>query len=398
VPWPDAEARLDPGLTSRDWKGQAARFPLPVLPAEEDLLLPAGAWAVELDSSGRALDLCPPTEALAQCVLGSRGGDLVVYSPSEPHLEATVTLTGAPPAPVQVTSLFEDVSARAGQLRLSVPAAPVERTLLIKGADRCFVSQDDGNRAHGCRIQLDPNSAASVVIDRGDQLLRALVFAAGEENRALLGAHPAVSSVTPLPPGTALPVTGAPLERSLTVTEPSVLHVRSTSGICALLQGDQPIQADGWFQGCTLDRLVSPGTYRLFLRPFGSLPLDGTLTWTREPVVSLADGLGPPSWVSPGQKRLFRFQVASQGSVGLGLQVSADSLECSVLDAGQKAIGQGCQEFLSLQPGSYLLAVHAPGGSQPMTFRPVVVGLAGSKMEVPTEYLRDFFQRIRGQP
>src|SRR5208283_4614918 len=104
---------------------------------------PAGAWAVELDSNGRALDLCPPMEALTQCVLGSRGGDLVIYSPSEPHLEATVTLTGAPPAPVQVASLLEDVSAKAGQLRLTVSAAPVARTLIVKGADRCFVSQDD---------------------------------------------------------------------------------------------------------------------------------------------------------------------------------------------------------------------------------------------------------------
>jgi hypothetical protein len=398
VPWPEAAPRLDSGLTSRDWKGQAARFPLPTLPAEEDLVLPAGAWAVELDPKGHAQDLCPPKEALSQCVLGSSGGDLLVYSPSEPHLEATVTLTGQPPAPVEVKGLWEDVSAKAGQLRLIVPVASAARTLRVDGADRCFISQDDGTRVHGCLAQLDANSAATVVVDRGPRLLRALVFAAGEEDRALLGPHASASSVTPLPPATALPVTGAALERGVTVSEPSVLHVRSTSGICALLQGDQPIQTNGWFQGCTLDRLVSPGTYRLFLRPFGSLPLDGTVTWTREPVANLADGLGPPTWVAPGQERLFRFQVASQGHVGLGLQVAADTLECSVLDAGQKAIGHGCQQFLSLEPGSYLLAVLAPTGSPPMRFRPVVVGLAGSKMEVPAEYLQDFFQRIRGQP
>ncbi len=398
VPWPDAEPRLDPGLSSHDWKGPAARFPLPVLPAEEDLVLPPGAWAVELDPKGQAVDLCPPTEALSECVFGSSGGDLLVYSPSEPHLEATVTLTGKPPAPIQVKGLLEDVAAKAGQLRLTIRAAPVARTLRVDGADRCFLSQDDGTRVHGCRGQLEANSAASVVVDRGDRLLRALVFAAGEEDRALVGPRSTVSSLTPLPPATQLPVAGAAIERSITVSEPAVLHVRSTSGICALLQGDQPLQADGWFQGCALDRLVPAGTYRLFLRPFGSLPLDGTLTWTREPVVTLADGLGPPTWVSPGQERLFRFQVASQGNVGLGLQVAADTLQCSVLDAGQKPIGRGCQEFLSLEPGSYLLAVLAPGGSKPMSFRPVVVGLAGSKMEVPPEYLQDFFQRIRGQP
>ena len=400
VPWPDAEPRLDRGLTSRDWKGQAARFPLPTETAEEDLVLPAGAWAIELDAKGRAVDLCPPKDALSECVFGSRGGDLLLYSPSEPHLEATVTLNGAPPAPVQVTSLFEDVSGRAGQLRLEIPAAPVERTLRLDGADRCFVSQDDGNRAHGCRVQLDPNSAASVVVDRGQQPVRALVFAAGEEDQVLLGPRSATVIPAPLLTGVTRPISGGTIEQTLTVAEPSVIHVRSTSGVCGLLQvqDGRLIEAEGRSPGCTIDRLVPAGAYWLYLRPFGSLSLNGTLAWTQEPVVNLADGLGPPSWVSPGQKRLFRFQVASEGSVGLGLQVSADTLECSVLDAGQKAIGHGCQQFLSLQPGVYLLAVHAPGGSQPMRFRPVVVGLAGSKMEVPAEYLRDFFQRIRGQP
>jgi hypothetical protein len=308
-----------------------------------------------------------------------------------------VTLTATPPAPVQVTSLLENVPTKAGQLLLSIPAAPVERTLAIQGAERCFVSQDDGTRSHACRATLDANSAANVTIDHGEILTRALVYSNGQEDTALLGPRTA-SNPTPLPPAVQTPVSGGALVRNLTIGEPSVIHVRSTSGVCGLLQGDKLLETDGWSPGCTMDRLVPPGSYALYLRPFGSRSLEGTLTWTREPVVTLADGVGPDNWLSAGETRLFRFQVASQGRVGLGLQVAADTLRCAVLDVDQKAIGHGCQEFLALEPGSYLLAVQAPDGSQPMRFKPVVVGLAGSKMEVPAEYLQDFFQRIRGQP
>ena len=58
----------------------------------------------------------------------------------------------------------------------------------------------------------------------------------------------------------------------------------------------------------------------------------------------------------------------------------------------------GCQQFLKLEAGSYLLEVRAPAGVRATRFKPVVVGLSGAKMEVPVEYLRSFFQRIGGLP
>jgi hypothetical protein len=236
------------------------------------------------------------------------------------------------------------------------------------------------------------------MLDHGEGQLRALVFAAGGRDQALLGPPQAIPNRPGLPAATQLPLAGGALERVLVVAETSVVHVRSSSGVCALLQGDRLLQVAGGSPGCALDQLVAPGSYSLRVRPFGALSLAGSLSWTREPVVALADGVGPESWLSAGEARLFRFEVASPGHVGLGLQVAADTLQCDVLDADQKAIGHGCQQFLSLQPGSYVLAVRAPIGNQPARFKPVVVGLAGSKMEVPVSYLQDFFQRIRGQP
>jgi len=47
---------------------------------------------------------------------------------------------------------------------------------------------------------------------------------------------------------------------------------------------------------------------------------------------------------------------------------------------------------LKVDQGTYLLHVSASEGGRPAKFRPVILGLSGSKMGVPEEYLRDFFR------
>ena len=76
----------------------------------------------------------------------------------------------------------------------------------------------------------------------------------------------------------------------------------------------------------------------------------------------------------------------------------AELLECSVLDQEQRVLGEGCQQFLQLDKGTWMLAIHAPANARPLKFKPVLVGLAGAKADVPEEYLRDFFQRIGENP
>jgi hypothetical protein len=76
------------------------------------------------------------------------------------------------------------------------------------------------------------------------------------------------------------------------------------------------------------------------------------------------------------------------------VQAEADALECSLYDATQQKLGDGCQQFHTLPAGAYLLAVRAPARGAARRFRPVVLGLAGAHMDVPDEYLRDLFSRI----
>ena len=176
--------------------------------------------------------------------------------------------------------------------------------------------------------------------------------------------------------------------------------MRGDSGVCALTRDTTVLAVAGLERGFSFDRLLEPGTYRLRVRGFADQPLSGTLTWTQEPVKTLGEGVAKEEdWVAPGQTRYYRFDTASAGNVGLGLQVPAELLQCRVLDALQHLVGEGCQQFLALDPGTYLLSIHAPATLEhPLPFKPVLVGLAGAKTDVPEEYLRDLFNRIGANP
>jgi hypothetical protein len=160
------------------------------------------------------------------------------------------------------------------------------------------------------------------------------------------------------------------------------------------VQGTMVLAVSATGGRCAIDRLLKAGAYRIDVRPFGHQPLGGTLAWTSEAVTGVGEGVGPEAWLGPSETRLFRFTTASTGKVGVGLQVGAETLDCTILDASQRVLATGCQQYLALDPGTYLLSVHAPDGSAPQRFHPVVFGLAGAQRDVPEEYLRDFFQRI----
>jgi hypothetical protein len=189
------------------------------------------------------------------------------------------------------------------------------------------------------------------------------------------------------------------VERTVTLPQDALVHLRSDSGVCGLLQEGTALAVEGLGRGCAIDRLLKAGRYRVVVRAFAGQPLSGAVAWTHEPVKELSEGIAQEeSWVTPGQTRLFRFTTTAAGRLGLGLQVPAEVLECTVLDAEQRVLGTGCQQFLALEQGTYLLSVHAPDTARPVPFKPVLVGLAGTRSEVPEEYLRDLFQRIGETP
>jgi hypothetical protein len=400
IPVPGSAMPLTPGLQDLTWSGgPSLRLVMPAEPTRVQLSLPQDAWAVLVDGKGAAVDLCAPSHTLSRCVLSGTGGAVLLWSPAESRVQTEVVSVEAAKPAVSLASLFEASFRVPGRQPLAFGASPVPRQLMVKGAARCVTTLDDGARLEGCDVQVPPGRRGELLLETNPGGLR-VVLAPPEELAAALLPPASKSKVPELPAAKALRLSGESVERTLTLPADAVLHLRSDTGVCGLGQDTTVLLVDGLERGCTFDRLLKAGTYRLMVRGFADQPLSGNVTWTHEPVKELTEGVSKDEgWVAPGQTRYFRFATASAGHVGLGLQVPAEVLQCSVLDTEQRVLGEGCQQFLALEKGSYLLAIHAPATlERPLSFKPVLVGLAGAKTEVPEEYLRDFFNRIGANP
>lgn len=386
-----------PGRASFALEKDSALYSLPRVPARLSLTLPPEAWAVVL-RSGKVLDLCPPSADVGRCQLGlSGGGELFVLAPGERRFDAELVALSAAPEEQVVTGLWESERAAPGSMVLRVPPAAVARSLEVEGASRCSMRLSDGGRSGRCQVALPPGSSAEVHLDHPAGPLRALVAMSSELVAARFGRRLPAGNPAALPAAFALPLAGQLVDRGLTLEKESVVHIVAGAGVCRL-QGEGATLVEGLGGGCAIHRLLPAGTHRLTVRPFGDSPLSGTVHWTAEPVEALPNGVGPERWIGPGEARIFRFQLASKGRVGLGLRETAEVLDCALADGAQRTLGEGCQQYLELEAGSYLLLVRSPASAPPLRFRPVLLGLEGAKMDVPEEYLRDLFTRIGANP
>ena len=395
---PKTALRLRPGEHRLVWSGMVARYGLPAGASRIELTLPADAWAVQIGKDDRAVDLCPPEEQLFTCVLGANGGELYLASNADRQARVRVLLVPHPPGRTQLSGLFERWPLASGRIHLDVPAADGQRILQVRGADRCRVALSDGTRLSGCQVELSSGLGAQLTIEHRPGPIQALVSPAAQLVRARWGSVPTANAAKPLLPAEAMPLSGTLVERSLTIDRPSVVRVQAGAGLCGLVEPDAKLLVFGEGLGCDLHRLLQPGAYRLLIRGFAGKPLGGSLVWTSAPLAELSEGVGLEDWVAPGQARTYFFQLADNGGVGIGVRSTADLLTCTVMDRQQRVIAIGCQQFLKLKAGTYLLSVEAPKTARPLRFRPVVLGLSGSAARVPEDYLRSFFQRIGFKP
>jgi len=392
---PDRVEALSPGRKRLSFTN-VGRFGLPkTTRARLEATLPKNAWAVLLDDSGAAMDLCAPTGDLRRCVLTGQGGSLVLVS-AEGAADVTTVLLEGGASTIAFSGLYEDSPRAPGTVRLSVPPNDTERLATIDGALRCTVALTDGTRIASCRAKVPAKSGAELLIEHGVGPLRAMVHAPGRERWARLGIELPVVPGAGLTSSVAVPLQAGRIDRTLVVDKEAVVRVASESGVCGLFKGNDLLSVDGLDTGCELVRVLSPGTYRLLVRPFAGRVQPGSLRWTADPVTQLAEGIGAEDWLAPGEVRLFRFDTSNKGKLGLGVQAKSELLECAVYNDGYQLVGEGCHQYLGLDKGRYLLTVRNPPspGAAPLAFKPVLLGLSGEKNDVPEEYLREFFGRV----
>ena len=391
---PGKSRALETGVKTIAWSGPVARLNLPDAACRVEMVLPGDAWAVQADKQGALVDFCPPKGELYSCALHGKGGQLYLVSDSRRQTRLRVVLDQRPAASHSLVSVFEKSPRGPGSLELGIQAADLPRTLRVCGAERCSVYLQDGNRQTGCRCTIPPGLGATARIIHGPEPIRAALFTEGRELDAVWGSSLPISTGGVLPPARAEKLQGKVFHRSLALEESALVRMQADSGVCGLAGTGGLLAVEGRGEGCDIQRVLGPGSYHFLVRPFARRPLKGVAVWTAESVEELHEGVGPERWLAPGESRIFKFTTQSAGEVGIGMRVRADILTCTVMDSKHREMGLGCQQLLELEKGNYLLQVASPPFGNPVRFRAVILGLKGSKMQVPEEYLRDFFGRI----
>jgi len=395
VPLPEPRS-LGAGTQSVQWSGETGRFSLPAQEGRIELTLTPNTWVIQLNADSKAADLCAPVATLSRCVLGVQGGELIVHSPSASigHAELTLIIGEVARPVIALERVHEEIASSFGVLRLAIAAAPTQRLLSVLGAQRCVLSFSDGRRVDGCELTIPADTAAQASVSHGADALRAVLHGLDDAAQATFGLPLPAEPPRELSVAQALTLSGALVDRSFVVPLEASVRIRSDAGVCAVYADDRALAVHGWQRGCDIHRALLPGRYRLLVRPFAGAPLRGSLVWSYEPVEALGDGLSSEHWIAADQVRLFRFQTPSSRRVGLGIQVPADRLSCEVFDQHYRSLGEGCQQFLNLQAGSFYLAVRSSPANPPVPFKAMLVGLKASNLGVPEDYLREFFQRI----
>ncbi|MCU0240933.1 MAG: hypothetical protein MUF51_00760, partial [Vicinamibacteria bacterium] len=267
----------------------------------------------------------------------------------------------------------------AGVERVAV-AAPFDAagvtTLHVRGAELppTFVG-GDGSVRRGTDIRLGAGERGMLLIPHGVGTTLAWLDSAGKEAEGLwaVGQAPAARDVT-LPAVVALQ--GEAQAFRVQAKSPLLLHARTDAPVVtALTRPAQEPSVDIHARGGTFDAYLPAGGSLLTLRALNNAQLSGTLELSATAVTPIDEGGSAEVLLAAGSARIFSFTVERKGAVGLGVRASADVVETILMNASGREIARGTNQMLTLDPGTYLLALRLPADTAPVTASPKVVGL-----------------------
>lgn len=395
VSLPSATTKLPEGTATI---AGTARFALPDAPFRLDAALPATAWGVFVDASGKSLAVCGPGGAdhrssLRRCVVRGRGGSLVVVGEGRARFDV-LRFSSTDDEPRLLSGLHETTARSAGRTRLLLPKTDAARLLFVEGeaVRGCRVIYDDGDAIEGCQQAVDAGRGGELVVEFDKGGWRAAIGAATTLIDARLRTLPTASEA--MPTGLVVPLSSTLFARRLDLKAPAVVRVRATSGVCGVVTGGHTVAVEGTGDGCDLPVTLKAGTHTVVVRGFATSSLTGTVAVGVDGITTLAEGVGDEVLVLPGEARVLRIPLANDGELGIGIQVDAEVLACSLLDGNGAVVAEGCQIFGRYKKGDYLLRVSVDDHGGPRRFRPVVFGLQGAALDVPDAFLQDFFRRV----
>lgn len=282
----------------------------------------------------------------------------------------------------------------AGTTRIPVAADDVRDkpgTLHVRGAEGGpLLLGTEGRIARG--IDLPLGAGGTLLIPHGAGGIQAWVDRPGEAIPGLWGGKPPAEKRDLSPPQT-FALSGSSINLRLKSAQPAVFHLRTEAPVITVVQrpGGAPV-ADLHPAGARLDLPLPAGPSEIWLRAAEGGDLRGRAEATTSTILPVGDGLGPEVLLAPGAARFFSFAVEREGPVGIGVRALPDTVECLTLDASGRTVASGVVQMPKLVPGTYLIALRAPGRGGPVKARPALAGLVPPGLGPPDEVVRQYLK------
>ncbi|MBI2215047.1 MAG: hypothetical protein HYU52_15470 [Acidobacteria bacterium] len=282
---------------------------------------------------------------------------------------------------------YEATQSSAGALRLTVAGGSEPATLHVRGAaDDAILMTASGRIRRGRDIEVG-GEPATLLVPHGRSLVLAWLSSQSTDTPwGDAGGPRATPAKLPL----RQPLTGKAVAFTLDFVELAMLHVRTTAPVVTSVvrEGGAPeveIHADG----AELDTPVS-GRVTLLLRSLGSESLTGVAEVFSSRIVATGEGLGPEVLLAPGSTRAFSFDVMRPGPVGAGVNASVEVVAMTLMATDGRVLGRGPAQMPTLDPGTYLLALHAPSDGAAVKARPALAGLESPPVTPPADVVERY--------
>ncbi len=296
---------------------------------------------------------------------------------------------------------FEWSAAAGGILRLRVEDTNTGNgdtlTLHVRGASGdALLLNEDGRITQGSDLTVTGTGGNLIVPHSAGTILAWLNRGTGTLG---LWTTDTTTPETTVRPPAVIPLAGASQRLRLDAEPPIVVHIRAAvPAISAVLRGSDEPEVAVHSKRVVLDTYVERPDVLIGLRALGGRALSGTAELTTSPVSPIGEGLGAQVLLAAGTTRFFSFKVAQQGAVGVGVRAAPDRVDVVLYTADGKQLSTGTVQMPDLAPGTYLLAVHAPGDGGPVLVRPALAGVTAPSTGPPNDVIRTYIDGAVAPP
>ena len=370
--------RIDAALNVLLPPNSALPLTLPDGERRTDLALAAGVGAVAGQGES-ATTVWTGETAEARSVPGN-WTELVLLNTTAQPAPAAVSWTMADMRTLRPGNVIKQFFGASGSLDLPVEAPAGAKLVLVGDATAVFVGAD-GRVQRGQALTLSGPGRLTVAHAPGP--IAVWLDIAGSN------AWPAAELVSQAIPAT-VPLQGPAMVLALTPGGPMLLHARTTAPVIVRLGDAPPVLYPA---GAVLSQYVA-GPVQLRVDSAHDGPLSGTLELTADPVIQVADGLGAPVALAPGDAAVFAFQVPRATEVGVGVRADPDRVRVRLLAADGGVLGEGSALLRRLEAGRYLIEARLPPDAPASVVRPAVVGIAPRTSGPPPEIAHSYLELV----